>query len=85
MQKWSRKGRIDGFFAEKLYLQYRLRSNPDYAMVELHPLVISSAPVYFAFSKLSVNEALLHRLTKAYQQLAKTSKLKQIEAQYTGI
>ncbi|MCJ8271323.1 MAG: transporter substrate-binding domain-containing protein, partial [Psychrosphaera sp.] len=50
-----KKGRIDGFFAEKLYLQYRLRSNPDYAMVELHPLVISSAPVYFAFSKLSVN------------------------------
>jgi polar amino acid transport system substrate-binding protein len=77
-----KKGRADGFFVERAYLQYRLRTNPDYAMVELHPLVIHSAPVYFAFSKASVNKILLNKLLVAYQQLVKTSKLKQIEAQY---
>ena len=78
-----KKGRADGFFAERAYLQYRLRTNPEYSMVELHPLVIHSAPVYFAFSKASVSKPLLIKLTKAYQQLAKTSKLQEIEAQFS--
>lgn len=79
-----KKGRADGFFAERAYLQYRMQTNSEYAMVELHPLVIHSAPVYFAFSKVSVDKTLLNRLQVAYEQLAKTSKLKQIEMKYSG-
>ncbi len=77
-----KKGRADGFFAESAYLQYRLRTDPDYAMVELHPLVIHSSSVYFAFSKISVSQSLINKLEKAYQQLSKTAKLRQIEAKY---
>lgn len=77
-----RKGRATGFFADSAYIEYQIKTNPEYAILEMHPLIIRSNPVYFAFSKKSLDEDLMKKINKAFAELAKTDTLKTIDNKY---
>ncbi|NQZ12038.1 MAG: transporter substrate-binding domain-containing protein [Algicola sp.] len=77
------KGRATGFFADSAYLNYHLKNTPEYAILEMHPLIIHSDPVYFAFSKASMDKALMTKIYAAFDELAGTGKLEQIERTYS--
>jgi polar amino acid transport system substrate-binding protein len=76
-------GRADGFFAQNVYLAHQLKTNPAFSVVEVQPLVIHQAPVYFAFSKTSMSGADILRIRSAYLQLSQTSQLEEIIQRYT--
>ncbi len=77
-----RKGRALGFFAEKAYLKHEFDKNPDYSILQVHPIVINRNPVYYAFSKKSVSAKQLQIITKSYQRLAEQNKIQAVEGQY---
>lgn len=77
-----KRGRGDGFFAESTYLYNQLQTNPAFTDVEVHPLVIHSAPVYYAFSKASISASLMVKIRAAYQQVATTATFKDIPLRY---
>jgi polar amino acid transport system substrate-binding protein len=76
------KGRAAGFFADSAYLNYRLKHNLEYAILEVHPLIFHSNPVYFAFSKASMDKAQMTKIYAAFDELAGTDTLQKIERQY---
>lgn len=78
-----KKKRADGFFIEATYLFYQLKNNPDYQILEVHPIIISKEPVYYAFSKKSVHAEQLKKLNKAFMQLQQTAEFKDIEVKYS--
>jgi polar amino acid transport system substrate-binding protein len=76
------KGQADGFFLLQDFFHYQKAVNPDYANIELHPIVINSDDVYFALSKKSVDERMRLRFEKAFLRLVERDALVQIEAEY---
>ena len=76
------KGRADGFFVESSYWHYMKATNPAFANLELHPLVINAEPVYFAFSKESVSPEFLERISRAYERIKQSDKYMTIEKDY---
>jgi len=79
-----KKNRADAFLIESARLSYQLRTNPAYKIIEVHPLVINSEPVYYAFSKKSISKKQIEIFEKAYQELIKTDILQKIENKYTS-
>lgn len=76
------KGQADGFFLLQDFFRYQKATSPDYANIELHPIVINSDDVFFALSKKSVDEQMLTRFEKAFLRLVERGVLAQIEADY---
>jgi polar amino acid transport system substrate-binding protein len=77
-----RKGRAVGFFAEASFLKHEFEKNPDYAILEVHPIVINRTPVHYAFSKASMTDKQIKLITEAYHRLVKIGKLQIVEKQY---
>lgn len=78
------KGRAAGFFADSAYLDYQLKNNPEYAILEMHPLVFHSNPVYFAFSKKSMDKTQMKKIYAAFDELASEDTLQKIERRYSN-
>lgn len=76
------KGQADGFFLLEDFFHYQKASNPDYANIELHPIVINSDDVFFALSKKSVDQKTLNRVEQAFLRLLERGELAKIEAEY---
>ncbi len=76
------KGRATGFFADSAYLNYQIEHNPEYAILEMHPLVFHSDPVYFAFSKANMDKAQMAKIYAAFDELASTDILQKIGNTY---
>jgi polar amino acid transport system substrate-binding protein len=76
------KGRADGFFAESSYLYHQMKHNPAFAIVEVHPLVIHRAAVYYAFSKASISKLVMNKINRAYEQIVQTKQLHDIAKRY---
>ncbi|MFT4929145.1 MAG: polar amino acid transport system substrate-binding protein [Phenylobacterium sp.] len=77
-----RKGRAVGFFSEQAILKHEYAKNPDYSILETHPLVINRAPVFYAFSKASMSAKQIQIIIEGYHRLEATNKLEAVEAQY---
>lgn len=77
------KDRADGFFAEIMYLANQLATNPAFSIVEIHPLVIYKAPVYFAFSREGMSIENMKKINAAHEHLVKTGALKAIVKRYS--
>jgi len=63
-------GRISGFLEEKRNLMIGDTATPRFEGVWYAPLIIHQSPVYYAFSKNSINQALLKRLNSAFSHLS---------------
>lgn len=70
MLELIRKNRADGFFVESSFLQFHLTYDVEYSALQASPLIINAEQVYFAFSKVSVDEQLQSRFKAAFEQLA---------------
>lgn len=78
------KGRIDGFLVDEIYLNYLLKTNKQaQQLIQKNPLVIHQSPVYFAFSKASVDNLMLERIQHGFKQLQATGKLEEITKKYS--
>jgi polar amino acid transport system substrate-binding protein len=77
-----KRGKVDGFFAEGIYLSEQLANNADFRDFQVHPLVIHSAPVYYGFSKVGMSKKAMNKIRRAFAKLAKSKRLQQIEAKY---
>lgn len=77
------KGRIDGFLVDSVYISYMLDTQPKAKLVKVHPLIIHQNPVYFAFSKATVDEKMVKRFEQAYLELEKSGALKDISKRYS--
>lgn len=76
------RGRISGFLELKLHALYQKKENPMFEYTQMAATPVNTTPTYFAFSKLSVNQTQMDKLTQAYQRLLSQKKLAQIEAKY---
>ncbi len=76
------KGRIDGFLIDKIYLNYLMKTHQSAELLQMNPLVIHQNPVYFAFSKASVDDKLIAKIRQAYAQLGPNGKLEAITRRY---
>lgn len=77
-----RKGRAIGFFAEQTFLLNEFDKNPDYGILQMHPIVINQSPVYYGFSKASMTEEQMAKIRKGYSELYKFKKIQAIEGHY---
>lgn len=69
-------GKIDAFLVDEMFLKglpNKLKNR-----LEIHPLVINSNPVFYAFSKASITEARILEFRNAFEMIAKTSDFKAI-------
>ena len=76
------RGRVAGVFVDEAYISYLGQFNPQVRALKVHPLPINQGPVYYAFSKASVDDTTLARLQKAFNELVKTDTFEQIEAHF---
>jgi len=68
--------RIDAFLVDELFINAQPKKTRD--LLEIHPLIISSNPVYYAFSKASVDENQIKKLQAAFEQLSQSPEFLQI-------
>ncbi len=80
--KKTLKGRILGFFEEK-FLQYRIRNDPDYKGLAIHPYVLDSRPTFFAVSRKGVDLKTFGKLLVAYEKLVKDGTIQRIRDKWT--
>lgn len=76
------KNRADGYLADEIYIAYQFKTNPEYAALEIHPLVIHQNPVYYAFSKASMSDENMTKIRAAFTKIAKSGVLQEIGARY---
>ena len=77
-----KKRRIDGVFAEQLVLKHRIKHDKTIPPLEIHPLVMSSIPVYYAFSKKNFTEQQFAQFKQAFEQLQQSDKFKRLSELY---
>jgi polar amino acid transport system substrate-binding protein len=73
-----KRGRISGFLEAKRNIIHSIENDKNYEGVWFPDLVIHHNPIYFAFSKKSVNEALMLKISDSFDLLTSQGKIKQI-------
>jgi polar amino acid transport system substrate-binding protein len=71
----TKKGRILGFFEDKVSMVYKIKNNPAYNELALHSFILHKEPVYFGISKMGVSNEVLEKLGKAFERLNQNGKL----------
>lgn len=74
--------RVSGFLEARLNIEFELANSDELDDVIIHPVIINRAPVYYAFSKSSINEELLAKLTESYNKLSENGTFDKIFKQY---
>ncbi len=59
------KGRLIGALGLLLNAKYKIKTDPEFVNLKVHPFYISESPRFFAFSRKSVQEHLLRMLRDA--------------------
>lgn len=77
-----KSNRISGYLEAKLNIIFEMEHVDELADLQIHPLVVNQAPVYYAFSKKSVSKRTLIKLSEAYYRLKKQNKFKKLLAKY---
>ncbi|MFD2165706.1 substrate-binding periplasmic protein [Thalassotalea euphylliae] len=72
--------RADGFFVESDFLSFHQQYDQRYQQLSANPLIINSEPVYFAFSKSSVDQATFERFERAFDTLKEQGMWQRLEA-----
>jgi len=75
--------RISGFLEAKLNVYFERQQEPALSELQIHPLVINRANVYYAFSKKSVPANVLLRIQRAYESLQRDDKFTPILEKYS--
>ncbi len=69
--------RILGFFEEAGSINYRIKNDPIYSDIEIHPFILDSRPTYLGVSK-KTDQKVFDKLKCAYQRLEQNRTLKSI-------
>jgi len=64
-------GRVDALVVDELYLDYLPKETRD--LLDIHPLIINSNPIYYAFSKANFDKIQMEKMQKAYNKLSKSA------------
>ena len=73
-----RSGRISGFLEAKRNLVTDTKNTPRYQDIGFAPLILHQSPVYYAFSKRSINLALFKKLSSAFERLQAKNKIEKM-------
>lgn len=76
-----KKGRIDGMFIEQFLLDYRIKNDKTIPPIEIHPLVMSRIPVYYAFSKKNYSKQQIAKFEQVFNQLRQSEKFQRLSSQ----
>ena len=76
-----KKGRIDGMFIEQFLLDYRIKNDKTIPPIEIHPLVMSRIPVYYAFSKKNYSKQQIAKFEQVFNQLRKSEAFRRLSSQ----
>lgn len=74
--------RISGFLEARLNVEFELENSDIFDGLMIHPVIINQAPVYYAFSKASVSEAIITKLNESYTKLNANGTFDKIFTQY---
>lgn len=77
-----RSKRISGYLEAKLNVLFEIENVPELKKLQIHPVVINQAPVYFAVSKNSVSKEQISQLEAAFNKLKHEGKFATILAKY---
>jgi polar amino acid transport system substrate-binding protein len=76
--KLLKHGRISGFLEAKRNIIHSIENDGNYQGVWFPDLVINENPIYFAFSKNSINEKLILKISNSFDRLTSQGKIKEI-------
>lgn len=74
--------RLSGYLGYGYNTYYRLKNNPSYNQLKIHPFVINQSWVYFGFSKKSVSNETLTILKSAYKRASAKGRFERIRQRY---
>jgi len=74
------KGRIIGFLEAKRNIINGIEHNENFKNITFQPLALHKNPVYFAFSKASINGPVFYRLKLAFEQLIEKGVIPKIDS-----
>lgn len=77
-----RSNRISGYLEAKLNVLFEIENVPELRNLQIHPVVINQAPVYFAISKNSVSKEQISQLETAFNKLKHEGKFATILDKY---
>jgi len=80
--KLLKHGRISGFLEAKRNIIHSIENDSNYQGVWFPDLVIHQNPIYFAFSKNSINEKLILNISDSFDRLTSQGKIKEIILQH---
>lgn len=83
LEKMINNGRLFAFIEQRHIAAQRIRDNPDYANLAIHPFTVNRDPLYMAVSK-TVAPEIVARLERAMGKLASDGTFAAIEARWTG-
>jgi len=63
-------GRVDALIVDELYVDYLPKEVKE--LLDIHPLIINSNPIYYAFSKANFDKHRIEKIKKAYKKLSKS-------------
>ena len=73
--------RILGFFEDKISMTYRVKNDPNYKGLVVHPFILREEDVYFGISKKTSLQA-YKKLLQAFEKLQQDGTLQSIRARY---
>jgi polar amino acid transport system substrate-binding protein len=68
--KLLNNGRVDALVVDEIFIDDLPKEVKD--LLDIHPLIINSDPIYYAFSKANFDEARIEKLQKAFNQLSQS-------------
>lgn len=74
--------RILGFFEQELPIRYRIKTDPTYRGLAIHPFVLTRATAYIGVSRKGVDEATLSRLQQGYEKVVGDGTLERIKVDW---
>jgi polar amino acid transport system substrate-binding protein len=68
--KLLKTGRVDALVVDEIFIDNLPKEIKD--LLDIHPLIINSDPIYYAFSKANFDEARIEKLQKAFNPLSQS-------------
>jgi polar amino acid transport system substrate-binding protein len=68
--KLLKTGRVDALVVDEIFIDNLPKEIKD--LLDIHPLIVNSDPIYYAFSKANSDEARIEKMQKAFNQLSQS-------------
>ena len=82
LHEMTKRGRLFGFFEQKISLLWRIKNDPEYKGLAVHPFTASSTDIYFGVSK-TVPADILYKLRKSNEKLINSNTYNKIIDKWT--